>query len=247
MKLAKLRDDQLNAFVDGELTPPQAARVAEALAADPVLAQKVARLHALKYALAGFAEELPLPQVAPVKRPRRPVWRKRAALAAVSAMLVLTLGAVPRPAPEGGDGISPRLQDHDQWLEASASTAPAPMPDGFDWLLSVTEASQLQLVRHHVGAEGAHFGFRGPNACRLSLFISAAEGADRPLRLLLTDAVQHATWQAGGLSFEMIARDMAAARFASVATGLEQGSTERAAPSQLHIALVRSARLPCMA
>jgi len=245
--LAKLPVDDLNAFVDGELTPPEAARVAEAVAADPALAQKVARLHALKAALAGFAEDRPLPQVAPVKRPRGLGWRKRVGLAAVAALVALTFGALPRAMPPADEGVSPRMHLHDQWLQDRAGVAPVAMPDAFDWLQSVTGASQLQLVHHRIDAEGAHFGFRGSNACRLSLFITAAEGADQPIRLLLTDAVQHATWQAGGLSFEMIARDMAPARFASVASGLEQGSAARAAPSPQHIALVQSARLPCMA
>ena len=50
-----MRWEQLNAYVDGELPPDEAADVAEAIAREPVLAREVAALTALKASVAQAA------------------------------------------------------------------------------------------------------------------------------------------------------------------------------------------------
>ncbi len=243
----RVPDHQLNAFVDGELPPPEAAQVAEAVATDPALARRVLHLHRMKAAIAGFSDDLPLPGVPePVHARRRP-RRKLAMCGAMAAMILVMLGAVPALTPESSGADWPMLTQHDQWLNETGTAEATNLPENFAWMEPVMSASGLQLVHTDIRPEAMHLGFRGPNACRLSLFITPMEKPDATLRVSLTEAVQHAKWHIEGVAFEMIARDMAPARFATVATGLHQGSLVRETAADLRIALLQSARLPCVA
>jgi anti-sigma factor RsiW len=252
-------DALLSAFVDGELPPLEAARVAEAISTNPALAQRVARLHKMKAALAGYDDGLPLPDMPqlPAHAMAAPptFGRKLVAAAVVAAVLgVLVIGALPGAAPfsdshaahDGRDIATALMVQHDNWLQTPAQTVARDMVEQFAWMHPVTSASGLKLVHYQSYDEQMHLGFKGPNACRLSIFISTTDNGDAPLRLTLSETVQHARWQRQGYAFEMIARDMAPARFATVATGLQQGSKDHGADGALHIALLHSARLPCL-
>lgn len=247
----QVSDIHLNALVDGELSPAEAAWVTETVAADPDLARRVVRLRKMKAALADFGGDLPLPDMPqpPVPKPslpRRPSWRQLALAASVAAAGLLALVAWPSSVPQRSGDAPPRLAQHDQWLAATGETLALDLPRGFEWMSEVTGASGLQLVHRHRHDEAEHLGFKGPNACRLSLFVAQVDMPDEPLRLMLSESVQHAQWQMRGFAFEMIARDMAPARFATVATGLHRGSHELDDSSGLHVALLESARLPCL-
>jgi anti-sigma factor RsiW len=249
----------LSAFVDGELPPHEAARVAEAIAASPALAQRAARLHQMKAALAGYGADLPLPDM-PHLPPRsgRAISALRlgklVALGSVAALCaVLILGVMPVSAPvsapvavlEPAAPALPALALHDDWLAAPPQAVTPDFPAEFGWMQAAARASGLQLVHQRADLGQTHLGFKGPNACRLSLLVSDTGGREQPLRLTLSDSVQYATWQRQGVTFEMVARDMATARFATVAAGLYQGSKDHGADGALHIALLQSARLPC--
>ncbi len=241
-------ETRLNAFVDSELSPSEAALVAEAVAADPTLAKRVVRLHKIKAALAAFGDDLPvpeLPQPAPHRRTARGRLVASGAIAA-TALLLLVSVSVPVSAPEQGAADLPRLAQHDLWLSTTTEAGSLELPRGFEWMGPVMRASGLQLVHSHSHDDIMHFGFKGANSCRLSLFVATSATRDTALQVTLSDQVQHAQWQTGRLAFEMIARDMAPARFATVATGLQQGSREHQAESKLRIALLESARLPCL-
>ncbi len=248
----------LSAFVDGELPAHEAARVAEAIAASPVLAQRVARLHQMKAALAGYGADLPLPDM-PHLPPRSvrvsPLRRgKLVAQGSVAALFaVLVFGVAPVSAPVSVPvaaletvAPAPALALHDGWLAAPPQALVLEFPAEFGWMQDATRASGLQLVHQSADPGQIHLGFKGPNACRLSLFVSEVSAPEHPLRLTVSDSVQYAIWQRNGLTFEMVARDMATARFVTVATGLHQGSKDHGADGALHIALVQSARLPCL-
>lgn len=239
-------DRQINAFVDGELSPADAALVAEAIAADPVLAQRVLRLHRMKAALAAYGDDLPLPSTPePVRAYRRP-RRKLALCGAAAVAIFVLLGVVPTHTPEPRATHWPILAQHDLWLHGVTAAEAMLFPEGFAWMEAVISTSGLQLVHADIRPEATHLGFKGPNACRLSLFITPADKPEASLHLNLTESVQHAQWQVEGFAFEMIARDMAIARFATVATGLHQGSVAHGTVADLRIALLQSARLPCL-
>ncbi len=237
---------QLNAFVDGELPADEAALVATAIASDPELAQRAAQLHRMKAVLGSFVSDMPLPE-APQAIPRqRRAWRKLAACASIAAMALL-LASTPISIPESAPAELNRLAQHDRWLSGAGPVDGIALPAGAEWIEPVMRASGLQLVHLEQGQEATHFGFKGPNACRLSLFITAAEMPSAPLWMALSADIQQARWHSGGYSFEMIARDMAMTRFATVATGLQQGSDRHEKDQGMRLALIQSARLPCLA
>ncbi len=234
----------LNAFVDGELSAREAARVAELIAADPVVAKRVATLHQMKAALSTMSEDLDLPAVAPPRRGR--VAGLRAAMVACLCLLTL-LWPAQISGPEQKVARPSLVTQHDHWLTHGPERAGAVLPAHFDWLGPVLSASGLWLVHHAQLGDLEHFGFKGVNDCRLSLFVSAARSASGALSLSLTAQVQQAQWQIGASAFTMIARDMAPARFAAIATGLHRESLDRLDEQALQIALAQAARLPCTA
>ncbi len=236
---------QLNAFVDGELPAAEAAQVAAAIAADPELAQSAARLHRIKAALGSACADLPLPATPQPARRGSFAPARLAACFGLAAMVLLLVASVPGSAPNLPVRELPRLAHHDQWLAHAGAQTELALPAGAEWMEPVMSASGLQLVHYEQGPERTHFGFKGPNACRLSLFVSAPDRIVASLQMALSDEIQHAHWHSGGYAFEMIARDMATARFATVAAGLQQGSRAHEDDAGLRVALLQSARLPC--
>lgn len=257
---ARVSDPQMNAFVDGELPPSEATRIAEAIATDPALARRVATLYRIKAGVAGIGDALPVPQLEPRPQPApgRAATRRRGAAAAllgagaVAAAAALWLVAVPQhlpapsppaqPAPDAG-----AMAWHDHWLATPAPRTPLDLPETAQWMAPILQASGLQLVHVAQRDRIAHLGFRGPNSCQVSLVIAPTDSPDAPLHMTLAQDVQRAHWQAGGVAFDLVARDMAQARFATLASGLSQAGQDREADTTMRIALVQSARLRCLA
>ena len=237
----------LNAFVDGELPPAEAARIATVVASDPLIAQRVAHLHHIKAALSTMPDDLVLPASELPTRGAKHTLRGARTLAAVSVLLLVVFWAAPVSGPaQQGDNL-PFFAQHDHWVSHGAEGADVVLPESFDWLRPLMHASGLTLVHYTQIGNFQHFGFKGVNACRLSLFVTTQAGAVSPLQLSLTEKVQHAQWHLDTKAFEMIARDMAPARFATVATSLHRDSRDHAADEALQIALLQAARLPCTA
>ncbi len=256
---AQITDEHLNAYVDGELAPQDAARVTLAITSDRTISQRVVRLQQLKAAVAGLADAETLPDLPELpahgqKPDRRPIWWIAVGLAGIAALLAtldLSVSNLDEPSGEGAiqtANIAPASMTlHDQWSAQPHDAAGIDLPDEFSWMAPVILSSNLQLVHLARAASTLHLGFKGPNACRLSIFVSGSEGADNGLRMDISDHIQRATWQIGPLGFEMIARDMAPARFATVAAGLHQNGRTHAADPQMQIALLQTAQLPCTA
>ncbi len=107
-----------------------------------------------------------------------------------------------------------------------------------DSLEDVEFTAQLDILRPHAEYLAAQ---------NVVLLTDTSPDANGPLRQALTEQVQHAQWYIGTLAFDMIARDMAPVRFATVATALYHGSQDHAADEALQIAFLQAARLPCTA
>ncbi|PZX39316.1 hypothetical protein LY56_02848 [Roseinatronobacter thiooxidans] len=242
----EVSDLVLNAFVDGELPSAEAARIATMVASDPLIAQRVAHLHHMKAALSTMSDDLVLPaSELPIGTTH--TLRGVRGLAAVCVLLLVVFWSAPvsRPAQQGGN--LPFMAQHDHWVLHGAESATVVLPESFDWLRPLMHASGFTLVHYAQAGNLQHFGFKGVNACRLSLFVTTQAGAVSPLQLSLTEKVQHAQWHLDTKAFEMIARDMAPARFATVATSLHRNSRDHAAYEAFQIALLQAARLPCTA
>lgn len=237
----------LNAFVDSELPPVEAARIAALVAGDPAIAQRMAHLHQIKAALSAMPEDLALPaSPAPQHRARLNYGGVRA-LVAGCVLLLAVFWSAPASVPAQQATHLPFMAQHDHWVSQGAERTDVVLPARFDWLYPLMHANGLQLVYQTQGPDLQHFGFKGVNACRLSLFVSSKAGPVSPLQLSLTEGVQHAQWHIGDSGFEMIARDMAPARFATVATSLHRGSQDHAADEALQVALLQASRLACTA
>jgi len=243
----KVSDLVLNAFVDGELRPAEVARISAAIAGNPTIAQRVAHLHQIKAALSAMPDDLVLPAQSLPKQDTKVNFRGVRALVAGCALLITVFWSAPVTGPVQQDTALPLMVQHDHWVLQGEERTDVVLPTGFDWLRPLTHANGLQLVYHAQEGDLQHFGFKGVNACRLSLFVSAQAGSASPFHLSMTEQVQHAQWDIGTSAFETIARDMAPVRFATVATGLYRGSQEHAADEALQIALLQAARLPCTA
>jgi anti-sigma factor RsiW len=94
-----IREEELHAYIDGELPAARADDVAAALAADPALAARVAAFAADKAALAAAYRPIgrapvPLAWIARVHRATAPAPRRYAWIAALAACVVLALGGV---------------------------------------------------------------------------------------------------------------------------------------------------------
>jgi anti-sigma factor RsiW len=243
-------DAQLNAYVDGELTPAAAAEIARRAANDPALAARIARLHRLKAAVAeSFAPDLDTLPAMPAPRPAasRPTPRRLRVALGLVAGLVLAVAAgawlhTPRPA------LQPEVAVHDAWAESETeAAAEAPI-----WLTAVIEATGLRLarvapLRSHDGRAGVHYAFVGTNQCRLSLFeMPAARTGDSALTLLVQGNLRSAHWRAGGQGYLVIARDMDGARFATIAAALNEATITRRTPEPARLALLRAARQRCL-
>ena len=237
----------LNAFVDGELPPHEAAHIAALVATHPALAHQVAQLHQIKAALSGMPDDLSLPETPLPQAGRNDRFRALRLAIAGSAAVLAFLWSAPLTTSGQQEGSSPLALHHDHWVATGLAQAQATMPAQFIWLEPVMQASGLTLVHHAQTGNVQHFGFKGMNDCRLSLFITERAAPATPLRLSLTHEAQQAHWQHETAQFDMIARDMAPARFATVATGLHRDSHAYRADEGLHLALQQAARLPCSA
>ncbi len=239
----------LHAFVDGELPPAEAARLAAQLADDPVLAQRVAHLYRLKAALAGFSDDI----VPPPLPTRSPAWFSSAprmlGLGGLAAAVMLLFSPTPMSRPAEGTAIPSALLQHDLWAEQMMGDAQIALPQEFTWMQPAVQSSGLQLVHLLQSGDVTHLGLKGPNRCRLSLVVtdSVGVGVSAPFQMRLSDEMQHARWTTGGRDYELIARDMADVRFASFATALHRESVDRTADKALYLAALEAARLPCRA
>ena len=235
----------LNAYVDGELSPDAAAEVAARVATDPSAAAQVAALTRLKAATVAALSPAPaeMPKIRLDRRGRASPWRRhgaRAAAAAVLLTVVLGLGQMLWPRPDAAQAwLQQATERHAQWLAAEREPAPisplaimtADAPDGPAWIPDLAVA---RLAVAHVAATEAdgrpelYVGYVGVNGCRLGLWVGPAPAL---LSMGLTEhrkgAVTSFTWRADDIGYAVMARGMDEARLRAVAAHLEATTRRR--------------------
>jgi len=259
----------LNAYVDGELSAAERARIARAIADRPDLARQVSVLTALKHA-AGEAlapdedhggNGMPDPPVNGRRLPRP--------LLAVAGVVLLAIIAtsgwllVQMLVPAGGDRLTRAWAVHDRL----AAAAPAESRELALRLVASQAAlridvlpADLSAARLTVGAvERLHdadgrallaIGYRGTRGCRLTLLIrTGTQGPDAAALGRLSGPPDNAyAWRVGGLDYLLLARGMAEARLFLIAKSLHRASVERAQfDAQTRLALQQSRKTspPC--
>ena len=253
-----MRWEKLNAYVDGELPPDEAATVAEAIAREPVLAREVSALTALK---ASVAETSPPYPGKLGKIPCR--GRNGLRVAAVAATLVIGLllgiawqSELHRPAP----GPELALELHWAWSSSLGEDhAASPNKVGFDslQLAYVPDLTRVELVFGGVsqirtrGGRGLHVGYQGPRGCAVSLVVFPKPGRhDKPLGTLDLDDAAAWHWITGGASFYLIAPKMDPNRLAGIARVVQRLTRARLpldSAGVLALEQARSGAEPCLA
>lgn len=217
----------LNAYVDGELEPDQAAQVAAALAHDREAAAQVATLTKLRATVkaASSIPEAP-PFLLPQSRPRLARWAPWAAAACVALFIgAASLGIGQRQAP--GSSLSAAIAAHQLWLAQSPSgTAPrlgielagaeaGALPD-----LSLASLRLVHLSLDPAGRGGGGMlaGYVGPNGCRVGLWIAPVEAALPPQPAVQDrDGLLVRAWRGERASYALLGRGIDSARLDGIA------------------------------
>ena len=239
----------LNAYVDGELTPREAARVSDAVAGDSAMARTVAKLHGMKSAVADAFE----PRTVVAIIPHRRRLGRLAGLALAACLLAAIVAGVvwlsTGPAPQTGF-LTAAISRHDAWLSRSPGARPV---NAAGVRLVIPDLTPAGLTLAHfdpaidfAGAKAAWLAYVGRRGCRVSLFVlpkggSATGPGERPGTDLLL-----ANWSAGGRRYLLVARRMNQTRFGVIAAAL-MAATLRSTPVAERMRLALSgARQPCL-
>jgi anti-sigma factor RsiW len=215
-----IREEELHAFIDGELPADRASMVAAALEADPILAARVAAFAADKAALAAAYRPIgrqPVPAswialieraaAAPTVRRRVPTWAQWAV--GLAACLVLALGGVAlleqRGPPEGSILAQAEAARQERTLALArltgAALADVPSRDAelthaVGLKLRAPDLARLgwNLVAIDIYPKAAALRYRAEGDRTLTLFVSPSTGAPR-FDLFETGAVRVCLWQ----------------------------------------------------
>jgi len=233
---------QLNAYVDGELSASDAAAVARALADDKILAEVVATLSRLKATTQEGIEPFAL---AP-KRPRTRPWRRAAIAASVAAVLIVA--AVATLAPWMGPTEPPAWlagawQVHDTWAQTEMASPPASVDSGvvlatlhrFGPQTYLPDLSDARLTLSHLdiatmadmGGDALHIGYLGNRGCQVSLvLLPGGGGLSADLVRYDRGAGRGYAWRNGKRGYLLLAEGMDEARLALLAETLHRATLE---------------------
>ena len=231
----------LNAYVDGELSPTEAAEVAKAVAEDRTLAAAAATLTRLK---AAVQDSYPVPEIAVPEPPARRA--PRVALAACMVVL-LALGVAALWIPFGKDAAPPPWLDtawtaHTIWAEEHTAQSAAGEPGAGQVLAAFSRlgpkaylpdltAAKLTLSRLAPALlagpdlEAMHLGYTGTRGCRVSLFILAGGvGLPHVFSQFGDGPRQSYAWRSASHGYLLMADGMDRARLDLIARTLHEAT-----------------------
>lgn len=240
----RLTDQDLNAYIDGELSPQHGAKVARAIAEDPEIAARVASLTRLKSALNGLAEEMPRPVALP--DPHRTIrWLGIAASAGLFVAVGIVMLISYTPLGHQDDAwYREALAEHTNWVRDPA------LPDAREvdanlFLASIERfglpvqtpdltSARLRLtyLRYRPATETAaaalHLGYTGRHGCKVTLWASAApEGLGTALTESRVDNLRGFLWRSGETGYALFATGMAERRFTVIASKVYEATRDR--------------------
>jgi len=242
--------EQLNAYVDGELSVADAAEVARALADDKSLAEAVATLSRLKAATHEGIEPFILASSQPESiHPALRLWRWRQVAIAASIAAVLIVAAVASLVPWMNSAAPPpwlpeAWQVHEQWAQTVTTNSPTPVDSGLvlaamneigpdTYLPDLSDArltlSHLDIVTlANTRGEALHVGYLGNRGCQISLIIIPKSG-DMSADLMRYDqgARRGYAWRGGQRDYALLAEGMDKARLALLAETLHRATVQR--------------------
>lgn len=253
--------ETLCAYVDGELSPDERARVAYLVASDESVARQVAMLQQMSAGVASLA-----PEVVVVPMPvARPAPRRRFGMLAgigLAASLALAAGATawwglettqPAQIVTLPDAEKDLLSLHDGWLaEAGVGVEPVPGGHGYAELLASSGLVRVhdQRVWMHDGRDIQHTGYLGSNGCKLSLFRLPAEMlTDRrfTVEIEADHSLMVARWVLESTQFVLLARKMDEKRFLTIVDAIREFERDRDRNADGLVAALEGTRRPCLA
>lgn len=248
--------EELNAYVDGELSSADAARIARAVASDPALAGQVAAISEVKNAVSegGGASPVALPgQTYQVPR-MLAAMIALVAIIGLTSMLLANLATTEetwlhhawavhdRLSAEPGDERSPDTGA----VRASALAGQPFIPDLSSARL---EARSVRFGVAMFGDDALAVSYHGSRGCRLTLLSFVAdETLGEAFSTVQLDGRTAYGWRVAGRGYLVMADGMAAARFDLVARSLHWAIVQRARlekDMQTALAESRRASPPC--
>lgn len=253
MRETEFEPEMLNAYVDGELSRDEAARVARAAARDPEIAARIATLRELKAAVPGLVEErgVVLPS-----RSAMPAGRAALVIAA-SMVLLLCAGLLHlflQAEPESARWARLLQSHHEAWAFARNSADNQVLPaSGPARLLPLDlESARLTFVGYQAipfsGEKIIRTGYEGTRGCRVSLYVFPA-GIDLADNVF-SGGLLVKRWDVQDYGFALMADGMARTRFDGLARAVEKALRAGSQPdpgTRQRLAQARRKSPPCQA
>lgn len=221
---SEIRPETLNAYVDGELDPAQAARVARVAAGNPSVAAQIATLRELKAAVASAVPDREIRLSGGGPSFHRIMYAAAAVVAFLVGGAVLHLSAFRE---DSGARWARFLQaQHADWTFSDGSrTAPiAPVFGPANLLPLDLRSARLTFVGsetvHHEGRAVLRAGYEGTRGCRVSLYVFDSDAV--PDTTKFDPSLRVRWWEIGEQDFVLLARGMAEARFDGLAKAIEK-------------------------
>ncbi len=260
-------EQQLNAYVDGELPPDEHALVAESIARDRELASCVATLSRLKSSLATLAGAPPQT----IQMPTRSGLPTAAGLAACFVFCVvaimLLVQATRSPGPDTEAWYRFADEAHARWVALPAGAGLREI-DADLYLTSVDRINlpvhapslssaglRLTYLRFHESARGRsaalQLGYSGRRGCRVTLWVTPTPAAlDSALVETRTGRTRRFSWRSGDAGYVLLTTGMAEARFSMIAKNVYEATRSlRGFDQETRLALdgITRAAPPCAA
>lgn len=262
MATKKPTNDQLNAYVDGELSPEDAAATARAIADDPATAELVAKFADLKAAMPDALPKCPPIDLQKAAKPASPVLAVSAFRAAAMVAFVIAGGVMAYLSlfqkQQAGSWQMLAMEQHAIWV-ASDTSRPSQLNKidissaGNSFRPPDLSASKLTLAKTDQRIVGAdrltHFGYTGTRGCRLSLFVVTSPSKHQQ-ETAATTSENRSQWQSGDRSYLLLSSGMDRDRFLQLADTIRQYSIDQRRIDQQtrqQMAATRKSALPCTA
>lgn len=253
--------EQLNAFIDGELDVEARAAVTARAARDPAYARELATLSQLK---AATVDAVPVPDLS---LPPVPGRRRRGVAMAIAASLVLFVAAgagwtvfKEQSTVAGAFVLDYAAEIHRAWIPQAPGATPNATAHPVSAILhpSIPDLSANGLDLRYVGANETRIakdtlvlGYLGSRGCRLTMLVNRAERTPA-VKIVNIEAgrILASYWQAGPLRYTLLAEGMAQARFRLIANIVHRASLERLPfdkDARTALAQSRASSPPCRA
>ena len=209
--------ERVNAWADGELADPEAAKFAKRLKDEPALNEALASVRQVSSALSALRPEPAQASNKVANVNRRPwFWAAGSAVAAAVAIMAVVMVFNTTPTALGVHNAY-AAQDFQPDPETDMRPAGGAVVDGFPLLRD----ANLYLVATNVESGRASAHFAGINGCRLTVLRGNFAQPE------VTPDIQLHQWIAENSRYQIIATGMDAGKFAATATYLEQVTQNR--------------------